>query len=235
MSQAWGLCGSLSMSTDNRERVARVAKARGGLTYVTSVTRLRGAMPIPDPKELTESGSGLWGEAEWTDEDVQKMLVRLVSEGMSLGQATDALTTTYPNMPSRWKVNYWRRNVNSFRGDIEIAEQMYADTLADAATEIALATTPEEAKASAVKLKHLEWKAGKMNRRRYDDKQEAPPDPGIQNAPVERLMAELKSLMRDSTIRDALGSEAKTIGIVDVEIVEDISNKSKPEANEEIL
>lgn len=203
-----------------------VVMPTSGLVHRTSLDRIsaKGRLAIPNLRDLTNEMTGVWGSGDMSDQDVMDNLVRMVADGASLNNALEALTSAYGNMPSRWMVEKWRKTRKDFQNDLDTAYAIQADLLVDAATEIVL-TSDDPASASTAKIKenHLRWKAGKYDRKRFGETKDIQFEAEIKLTPTDRLMDELKHLLKDKEFRSMVStSDLKELGMVeDAELVTD--------------
>lgn len=193
-----------------------------GLVHRSTLAQLRKGFRIPDDALLViERESMLWNGGSWTSDDVRKVLVRMVSEGMSLRAALEELRESHPPMPSYFTVHGWLGSFPDFKKNYQIARKMRAEAQAEAATELVIqALDDPKLDPRSVKnaVEQLRWSASKMDRETFGEHRTLELQKPLAELSDNDLDVRIKALMADPEVRGVLNDQG--FEIMDVEIVE---------------
>lgn len=103
-------------------------------------------------------------QTDYTDETAE-LICDLLMDGMSLVKICDR-----EDMPNRSTVMRWMAKDDSFATRCARARTMQADLMDDMILDTAKASTPETAAADRVKISAFQWRASKLEPKRYGDK-----------------------------------------------------------------
>ena len=194
--------------TQQIKRLMPIQLKHGPLTLTE---RMRNGIDcLPPLGGMTLDDSRLWGGVQaWTGDEVRQLILHGISEGLTLRRILDDLTESYGEMPTYQRVFSWRKNIPSFEVAYQAAREARGEQVADTATEIALAMDATSVNADRDKIKHLQWLAGKLNRKDYGEVRTVESKPmSPEDTPDDQLDKRIHSIMK------RLGMETKVMEAV---------------------
>jgi hypothetical protein len=209
---------------------ASVVLTNDGLTHKNTLERLKnGLKTAPDTRLIVEDEHCLWGGERWTSDDLKAVLVQMVSEGMSLRNALEALRESAPPMPSCLTVYRWLSVDPEFKKAYLIAQKLRGEMLVESANELvvqALGDSSLDPRTVKNAVEQFRWSASKLDRDTYGDHRTVEvqqPMAGLSDKDLDRRIT---ALMVDPQVRGVLNSQG--FEVLDVEVIEDISPSSEP-------
>jgi len=200
-----------------------VVITRGGLVHRSSLNRLKqGVKVAPSVSMLAEDESCLWAGGRWTSSELRGVLVQMVSDGMSLRDALEALRESCAPMPSYLTVHKWMSANPDFRQAYTAAQRLRGELQAEAATELVVeALDNQEMDPRHVKnaVEQFRWSASKLDRETFGEHKTldvVQPMAAISDADIDRR---IKMLMADPKVRGVLSEGG--FNVVDAEVVEE--------------
>lgn len=100
-------------------------------------------------------------------EETAEAILNGLADGLSLVEICQQ-----PGLPDRRTVQRWIERDGDFAARIARARELGADAMDHEVAKLIQSVKPETAQADRVKLAALQWRAAKLNPRRYSDKQQ---------------------------------------------------------------
>lgn len=136
-------------------------------------------------------------------EEIAEQICDLLMDGMSLVKICER-----DDMPHRSTVIRWMADNADFATRCARARDAQADLMDDKILDVAEASTSETAAADRVKIAAYQWRASKLQPKKYGDKLDLNHSGSITNMSEEQLNARLAELLRKAGISgDTGGSE----------------------------
>ena len=127
---------------------------------------------------------------DWTKLEVMERICQEIAGGASLMQACRV-----PGMPSPRSVMAWAKADGGFKSQLEDAEQVRGQVLAEGAIELAMAVSdPKDAPMVKIQVEAHKWMASKLNVK-FSDRQVIEHKHELESVPTDELQARLKAAL----------------------------------------
>lgn len=171
----------------------------GSVAITTAARAKLGMEMVPDApaSSITELWCGMW-----TDREMQNQIL----EGMLDGEGLDEVLAELGKkgrVPTKARVHRWLLTDKAFEAEYRAAQSVRGEQMAELAFQEAMAITPDSARATAVKVKHLEWQASKLARRVYGEAK-AEEITGHRDISDEELDRRIESLLKNRDLQRVL-------------------------------